>query len=62
MSEELRVKLLGSPAAFVGDEPVSGFVSIKAQALLYFLAATGEAHRRDALAALLWSDIPDVTP
>ena len=59
MSQELRIKLLGSPAAFVGDEPVSGFVSIKAQALLYYLTATGEAHRRDTLAALLWSDIPD---
>ena len=44
MGEELRIKLLGSPAAFVGDEPVTGFVSIKAQALLYYLAATGEAN------------------
>ncbi len=45
MNEELRIRLLGGPAVFVGDEPVSGFVSIKARALLYFLAATGEAHR-----------------
>ena len=59
MSEELRINLLGSPAAFVGNEPVSGYVSVKAQALLYYLAATGEARRRDALAALLWSDVPD---
>ncbi len=59
MSEELRVKLLGPPAAFVGEEPVSGFVSVKAQALLFYLAATGETHRRDALASLLWSDVPD---
>ena len=61
MSEELRVRLLGSPAAFVRNEPVSGFVSVKAQALLYYLAATGEIHRRDTLASLLWSDVPDST-
>ena len=61
MSEELRVRLLGSPAAFVRNEPVSGFVSVKAQALLYYLAATGEIHRRDTLASLLWSDVPDRT-
>lgn len=59
MSAELRVKLIGPPAAYIGDEPVSGFVSIKAQALLFYLAATRETHRRDALAALLWSDVPD---
>ncbi len=45
ISEELRIRLLGASAAFIGDEPVSGFVSIKARALLYFLAATGETHR-----------------
>jgi len=61
MSAELRIRLLGNPAAFVGDEPVTGFVSIKSQALLYYLAATEESHRRDVLAALLWSDVPDAT-
>jgi len=61
MSEELRVKLLGSPSAFIGDDPVTGFVSIKSQALLYFLTATEESHRRDVLAALLSSDVPDAT-
>jgi len=61
MNEELRIKLLGSPAAFLGSEPLSGFVSVKSRALLYYLAATEEIHRRDALAALLWSDLPDAT-
>ncbi len=61
MSDALRIQLLGSPAAFVGEGQVTGFVSIKAQALLYYLAATGEAHRRETLAALLWSDVPDPT-
>ena len=55
---QLTVKLLGSPAAFLSDESLNGFVSIKAQALLFYLAATGISHRRAALVALLWSDIP----
>ena len=52
MDKELRVKLLGSPAVFVDNELVTGFVSIKAQALLFYLAATCTPHRRDALAPL----------
>jgi DNA-binding SARP family transcriptional activator len=59
LSVELKVKLLGPPAAFPSDEPLNGFVSIKAQALLFYLAATGTLHRRDTLAALLWSNVPD---
>jgi DNA-binding SARP family transcriptional activator len=31
----------------------------KALALLYYLAATGRPHSRQALAALLWSDLPE---
>ncbi len=61
MGEELRIKLLGSPSVMVGDQPLVGFVSIKSQALLYYLAATEESHRRDVLAALLWGDVPDAT-
>jgi len=29
--------LIGPPAAYIGDEPVSGFVSVKAQALRFYL-------------------------
>ncbi|MEA3396854.1 MAG: AAA family ATPase, partial [Chloroflexota bacterium] len=36
--------------------PVEGFVSRKAQALLVYLAVTGRAHFRDALAGLLWGE------
>ncbi len=39
--------------------PVEGFVSRKAQALLVYLAVTGRAHFRDALAGLLWGESPE---
>jgi DNA-binding SARP family transcriptional activator len=59
VAQELRIALLGTPGVTLGDEPVTGFVSTKAQALVYYLAATGGAHTREALAGLLWSDMPD---
>ncbi len=39
--------------------PVSGFVSAKAVALVYYLAATERSHTRETLAGLLWSEVPD---
>jgi predicted ATPase/DNA-binding SARP family transcriptional activator len=56
VSDDLLITLLGSPAIRLGDQPVRGFVSNKAAALAYYLAATGRAHSRDALAALLWPE------
>lgn len=55
----LSVTLLGSPAVALDDAPVRGFVSSKAAALVYYLAATGRAHTREALAGLLWPETPD---
>lgn len=55
----LQIYLLGAPAVVRGGNPVQGFVSHKAAALLYFLAATGQPHTRTALAALLWPDVSD---
>jgi DNA-binding SARP family transcriptional activator len=57
--KELCITVLGTPGVTLGDEPVTGFVSSKAQALVYYLAATGRAHTRETLAGLLWSDKPD---
>lgn len=48
--------LLGSPTLSRGGKPLTGFVSSKAAALVYYLAATQRAHNREALAALLWPD------
>ena len=57
----LRITLLGNPGVTLDDQPVRGFVSAKSQALVYYLAATGQSHSRDALAGLLWSEVPDST-
>ena len=59
MTAKLEMKLLGNPRAALDGEPVTGFVSRKAEALFYYLAATGQPHSRAALAGLLWRDEPD---
>ncbi|HUM70107.1 MAG TPA: BTAD domain-containing putative transcriptional regulator [Chloroflexota bacterium] len=55
-TKKLRLKLLGAPAVSIGGEPVTGFVSNKATALLFYLAATGKSYTRETLAGLLWGD------
>ena len=61
MTEILEITLLGTPLANIENKPVTGYVSSKAEALLYYLAASGQAHRREVLAGLLWSDSPETT-
>ncbi|HOU12830.1 MAG TPA: BTAD domain-containing putative transcriptional regulator [Anaerolineae bacterium] len=58
-TKALRITLLGDPGIFLDGEPVTGFVSSKAQALVFYLAATGRPHTRETLAGLLWSDHPE---
>ena len=50
--------VLGSVQIAQGETPVTGFVSAKVQALLVYLAVTGRPHTREALAGLLWGDMP----
>jgi WD40 repeat protein/DNA-binding SARP family transcriptional activator len=52
----LEVQLLGSPQVIRAGARIAGFRSSKAQALLYFLAATGRFQRRTVLATLLWPE------
>ncbi len=59
MSGELRLRLLGGLEVTLGDTPLIGFVSGKAQALLCYLAVTGRPQTRAELAGLLWGDMPD---
>jgi DNA-binding SARP family transcriptional activator/predicted ATPase len=55
---QLTIRLLGAPAVSVGDAPLA-LNNQKAKALLYYLATTGQAHTRDHLATLLWSESPE---
>ena len=59
MTDSLSLRLLGTPQAARGGAPLTGFISAKAQALLYYLAVTGRPHTRESLAGLLWSDMPE---
>lgn len=56
----LQLLLLGAPHVRLNGRPVSGFVTSKAEALLFYLAATARPHTRTALASLLWPDMPEV--
>ncbi len=55
----LCLELLGKPRLTLGGQPLTGLVSAKAQALLFYLAVTRQAHSREKLAGLLWSDLPE---
>ncbi len=56
VTKKLRIQVFGLPLVFIGDELVTGFVSNKAAALLFYLAATGKSYTREMLAGLLWGE------
>lgn len=59
MPDVLSFRLLGKPRVSIGGTAVTGFFSAKTQALPFFyLTATGRPHTREALAGLLWGDMP----
>jgi DNA-binding SARP family transcriptional activator len=59
MTRTLQLTLLGQAEVRLAGEPVTGFYSAKSQALLFYLAVTGQSHTRPALAGLLWADLPE---
>ncbi|MCB0104491.1 MAG: AAA family ATPase, partial [Caldilineaceae bacterium] len=59
MNPKLSLFLLGEYRITIGDQLLTKLTSRKAQALLCYLAVTGRAHARAALAGLLWPDVPE---
>lgn len=59
MTNMLRLELFGGFRIAEGTTPLTGFTYSKGKALLAYLAVTGQACRRETLAALLWSELPD---
>jgi DNA-binding SARP family transcriptional activator len=59
MNEQLHLRLLGGLEIDLGGAPLTGFVSVKAQLLLCYLAVTGRPHSRATLAGLFWGEMPE---
>jgi predicted ATPase/DNA-binding SARP family transcriptional activator len=59
MGRKLELILFGNLEIRLAGELLTEFKSKKAQALLCYLAVTGQPHRRSALANLLWSNKPE---
>ena len=57
----LQLRLLGKPQVQVEGAIVSGFRTAKAEALLYYLAVTGQSYSREVLADLLWGEMSETT-
>ncbi len=59
MAANLEIILLGGLQIRQDGAPVANFMSSKAPALLAYLAVSGRPHQREALAGLLWGEMPD---
>ncbi len=60
MENLLKIHLLGGLSLTLGEQPLAGFVSAKAQALLCYLVLSPQpSHLRASLAALLWGEMSD---
>lgn len=56
MEKALHIRLFGGLTIEVGEEPVSGLVTQKAEVLVAYLACQPRAHSREKLATMLWDD------
>lgn len=59
MTGILHIFVLGRPRILLDGQPLVDLVSVKAQALLFYLAVTGKTCSRSAQAGLLWGDLPE---
>lgn len=55
----LTLRLLGVPEIVEDSQAVTGFRSVKARALLFYVAVSGQPQARTKLAGLLWGELPD---
>ncbi len=55
----LKLSVLGPLRLALDEAEISELDSVKAQALLCYLAVNGRTHSRQALASLLWGDMPE---
>ncbi len=58
-SDALELTFFGPPRILRAGQPVTGFVSRKAQALFFYLAMTSQVHQRSHLAGMFWPDVED---
>ncbi len=58
MTKVLKMAFLGTMDIHLDEDPVI-LISAKAQALLSYLAVSGRIYSRQALAGLLWGDLPE---
>lgn len=59
MNNHLKLMYLGKMQVWQGSTPLTGFISRKAEALLCYLATTGQPHARQVLTSLFWEDMPE---
>ena len=57
--DELKFTLFGGVEIVRAGQPVTGFVSAKALALLCYLVVSGRTHLRSILQGLLWGEAPE---
>lgn len=60
MPHPLKIVVLGKPQLVWQGQPLTAdLISAKGQALLIYLAVTGQSCSRQAMAGLLWGDLPE---
>lgn len=55
----LQINLLGKPEVWLDGALLTSFSTNKTEAMLYYLAATGQLHSRETLAGLFWGEMPE---